>query len=33
MNPINDDSDVLSPGFPWPHWLSGPPGAPRRGGE
>ena len=33
MNPISDDSDALSPGFSWPHWLSGPPWAPRRGGE
>ena len=33
MNPISDDSDVLSPGFSWSYRLSGPPWVPRRGGE
>lgn len=33
MNPNNDDSDVLSPGFPWSRRLSGPPWTPRCGGE
>jgi hypothetical protein len=26
-------TDVPSPGFPWSHWLFGPPWAPRCGGE
>lgn len=33
VNPISDDLDVLSSGSPWSHWLSGPPWAPRSGGE